>query len=296
MRGLALRKGEKEGAAAEITPMQMIQVAVRENVDIDKLQKLMEFKERWEADEARKAYVVAMTAFKKTPLEIVKDTHVKYKNKGGGETDYYHATLSQVVAVVAPALAQHGLSYTWKTSQEQSGQITVECIITHEGGHSSSVSLMGMPDQSGGKNAIQAIASTVTYLERHTLMAATGTAAKDQDDDGAGGAPSGKPAPMERPKREDYTDTPPPETDHGEPFELLDEYGGSTGQYDDPGAWLDAASKYLGKDLSAAAGAAKTFQEHNQGTLDRISDALGSARDNPRLSSFYTLLNGKRGD
>jgi hypothetical protein len=49
--------------------------------------------------------------------------------------------------------------------------------------------MSGPHDQSGGKNAIQAIASTVTYLERHTAIAITGVAVSDEeDDDGAGGA------------------------------------------------------------------------------------------------------------
>jgi len=43
---------------------------------------------------------------------------------------------------------------------------------------------------SGNKNPIQAIASTVSYLERYTLLAITGLTTKDMDDDGknAGGA------------------------------------------------------------------------------------------------------------
>lgn len=132
-----------------------------------------------------------------------------------------------------------------------------------------------------------------------------------------GDPPAGRPVSEERPTRDQYVadgspsvnkpsmapheqagSAPPasPETDHGEPYALLDEYGEVVERYDNPHGWLDSASKYLGKDLSSAAGAAKTFQEHNQEMLDRISDALGSARDNPRMASFYTLLNGKRGD
>ena len=52
-------------------------------------------------------------------------------------------------------------------------------------GHSESVTLSAPPDDSGKKNNIQQIASTVTYLERYTLLAATGTAVKEQDDDGS---------------------------------------------------------------------------------------------------------------
>ena len=39
-------------------------------------------------------------------------------------------------------------------------------------------------DTSGSKNSIQAIGSTVSYLERYTLYAILGLASADQDDDG----------------------------------------------------------------------------------------------------------------
>ena len=52
----------------------------------------------------------------------------------------------------------------------------------------------------------------------------------------------------------------------------------------------------MGKEMSIEEGAAKAFHEHNQATLDRIAEAVGSSRDNPRLASFNRLLNGKRGD
>ncbi len=44
------------------------------------------------------------------------------------------------------------------------------------------------PDTSGSKNSIQAIGSTVSYLQRYTLFAILGLASTDQDNDG--GAPT----------------------------------------------------------------------------------------------------------
>ena len=51
-------------------------------------------------------------------------------------------------------------------------------------GHSEETTLKAPPDTSGSKNSIQAIGSTVTYLERYTLLAATGMAAAGMDNDG----------------------------------------------------------------------------------------------------------------
>src|SRR5690606_35194749 len=67
---------------------------------------------------------------------------------------------------------------------------SVTCVITHELGHSERTTLSAAPDESGGKNSIQAVGSTVTYLQRYTLMAATGLAAKDMDDDGRKAEPA----------------------------------------------------------------------------------------------------------
>ncbi len=272
----------------------MLQVAVEQNADLDKLQKLMDLQERWEANEARKAYVTAMAAFKKDAPEIVKDTHVSFRNRAGDVTEYDHATLDQVSNVIGKALAKHGLAHSWKMNQTENGRITVLCIITHELGHSEQVSLPAMPDTSGGKNAIQATSSAVTYLERITLLAATGLAAAGQDDDGA--ASGSESVPEERPTREQYTD-PPAETDLGEPWVLRDEFGNeiNPGMYETADQVLDAASKYVGRELSTAAGSAKAFQGHNEDTFDRIQQVLGDSRRNTKVASFWQLLNGKKG-
>jgi len=163
-------------------PMQMIDAAVRAGADMATLEKLFALQERYEANEARKQYVSALAAFKAQGLRVHKDRTV---NQGSGRPSYKHATLSNIIETIAPALAEHGLSATWSTSQEPHG-ITVTCILRHAAGHMESVSLTGQPDAGPGRNNIQAIGSTITYLQRYTLMAITGVAASDQDDDGTG--------------------------------------------------------------------------------------------------------------
>jgi hypothetical protein len=161
--------------------------AATENFDVDKLEKLLAVKERWDANEARKAFTAAMAAFKANPPEIIKDKHVAFQTSKG-MTEYDHATLGSVCAAIVKGLSEHGISHRWDVAQDQ--RIKVTCILTHEQGHSEQVSLTASADESGGKNSIQAIGSAVTYLQRYTLFAATGLAAMDQDDDGKGTEPS----------------------------------------------------------------------------------------------------------
>ena len=49
-------------AVANPTPSHLLQMAVQQGADLDKLERLMALQERWEATEARKAYDTAFAA------------------------------------------------------------------------------------------------------------------------------------------------------------------------------------------------------------------------------------------
>ena len=166
------------------SPAALMMVAIEKNLDLDKVEKAMALQERYEANEARKAYHDAMAGFKASPPEIEKDRHVKFQTSKGF-TEYDHASLANVTQKINSALSQHGLSAGWKVAQADK-VITVTCTITHRLGHSESTGLSASPDDSGGKNNIQAIGSTISYLSRYTLLCLTGLATYDQDNDGNG--------------------------------------------------------------------------------------------------------------
>src|SRR4051812_35169511 len=85
-------------------PDRLIALAVAENIDADKLGKLMELKLRWEADEARKAYIAAIQQFKATLPAIAKTKHIQYATKSGDKVDYWHVELDQATAILTDAL------------------------------------------------------------------------------------------------------------------------------------------------------------------------------------------------
>jgi len=161
------------------SPMGMMLAALGQGATLEQVEKMMDLQERWEASEARKAHVEAMTAFKAEPITIIKGKRVTF-----GDTSYSHAELSDVTEAIGPAMAKHGLGFRWDVHQAGDGRISVDCIITHVRGHSEIVTMSAAPDGSGKKNPIQQSASTVTYLQRYTLLAATGLSTRGQDDDG----------------------------------------------------------------------------------------------------------------
>lgn len=166
-----------------MTPMDMLNRAVAQGANIEVLEKLMGLQERWEAGQARKAFDEAMAAAKAEIPVIVKNRTVDFTSPKG-RTHYKHEDLAEIARTVTPILAKHGLSYRYRTSSAPNEPVTVTCIVSHRGGHCEENTLSAGRDDSGNKNSIQAVGSTITYLQRMTLKAALGLAASD-DDDGA---------------------------------------------------------------------------------------------------------------
>jgi ERF superfamily protein len=157
------------------------------DVNVEKMRELFALKEKIEAAAAKRAFYAALARAKGEFGPILKTRQVDYPHKQGeGRTSYKYEELADVGQAVDPVLSKHGLSYRHKSTQEANGKIRVTCILSHEDGYSEENSLEGFEDKSGQKNPNQAIASTVTYLQRYTLKEALGLGA-GRDDDAAGG-------------------------------------------------------------------------------------------------------------
>ena len=163
----------------ELTPMQMIAVAVQNGHQISELSSLVDLHDRIEKREAEKAFYKELVAFQQ-----VAPTILKTKNVSFASTNYNHATLDQCVSAIREALCKSNskLAFTFETGY-QDGTVIVTCVIRHELGHEKRTSLPAPPDSSGQKNSIQQVASTVTYLQRYTLLAAFGVATAETHPD-----------------------------------------------------------------------------------------------------------------
>jgi hypothetical protein len=174
--------------SANVTPNDLLRIAVEANADVEKIGKLMELQIRWEQQKAQKTYVAAMARFRTCCPSI-------FKTKNGHNSKY--APLSEIVDGIKDAEMQCGLDHTWRTEQSDK-DIKVSCRVTHLDGHYEETSLIAAPDGSGSKNAIQAIGSTVSYLQRYTLCALLGIATQDMDNDGNGNGGPKEPASQQR--------------------------------------------------------------------------------------------------
>lgn len=154
-------------------PSQLIRLAVETNSTPENLEKLMDLQERWMAGQARVEFYDSFSIFQSELPAIL-------KTKAGH--NYHYAPLSDIVEIIKPFMLKNRLTYRFE--QDHSDGIEITCIITHTAGHSERTTMKAAADTSGSKNAVQSVASTVSYLSRYTLTGALGIATADKDMDG----------------------------------------------------------------------------------------------------------------
>ncbi|MGY6250482.1 ERF family protein [Bosea thiooxidans] len=162
--------------------MSLLNAALERGADEQVLAQLIGLHERSRADEAHRAFEAALAAAK-AELPVIAKTQIA----SIGTKHYRHEDLAEIARTISPALARHGLAYRFR-SRTEGELVTLTCVIAHRDGHSEESSLSAGADHSGEKNAIQAIGSALTYLQRMTLKAALGLAAAEDDDGKAAGA------------------------------------------------------------------------------------------------------------
>ena len=189
MNTLVAKNRDDPATVINLTPMDMLERAVSSNAGVEVISKLMDLQDRWQASHARRSFDEAMAAAKAEIPVIMKNREVDFTSPKG-RTNYRHEDLAEIARTVDPILTKHGLSYRFRTTSQPNEPVSVTCVVSHRLGHSEENTLTAGRDESGNKNSIQAVGSTITYLQRYTLKAALGLAASNDDD----GANAEKPA------------------------------------------------------------------------------------------------------
>lgn len=172
--------------AESVSPMiSMIErVALDPSASIEKLERMLDMRDRLQAESARAAFNTAFAAasaeFPPIPLN------------GKGDKNKPYALLKDIVNLTRPVLSRHGLALSFGV-ESTADRVTVTAELMHVAGHSKTTSMELPRDTSGSKNAVQSVGSSQTYGQRYTAQAILGLSlGDDTDDDGAGAADSGK--------------------------------------------------------------------------------------------------------
>jgi len=144
------------------------------------LRELMALGREWEAAEARKAFFKALAAAKEElPASLPRTGSASFAGKapGSGHVDYSYVEFGRALEVISPILARHGLALSQATEQPEQHGCNVTTHLTHELGHRESVTIRAPLDDTGRKNTIQQIGSTLTYCARYGTFQLLGLAA-----------------------------------------------------------------------------------------------------------------------
>lgn len=163
------------------TPANLLSQAIEKGLGVEELSKLMDLQERWEANKARKLFFEAFAEFQSNCPQL-------RKTKGGYDDRYRYTPLSEITRQIAEPLKKAGLSFRWEI-QDTEKELRVTFLVSHVDGHTEKTSMSSAPDPSGSKNAIQARGSTITYLQRYTLIGGLGISTADIDNDGGNQKP-----------------------------------------------------------------------------------------------------------
>ena len=145
--------------ATELQPVQQSEVAaiiqvieraaMNPNVDIDKMERLLQMQERVIERNAKAAFNAAFARMQPDLPAI---------EKNGKSNNGAYGLWEDIQGGIQPVLAKHGFALSFKTKVEQDA-ITVTAILHHEEGHDDSTDLKLPTDKSGSKNAVQAVGS-----------------------------------------------------------------------------------------------------------------------------------------
>jgi hypothetical protein len=139
----------------------------------------LDFALKLRSEQARMAFDEAVAAAK-AEIKPVHRNAVGHNNKR-------YADFAAIAREVDPIIGKYGLTYRFRSAQE-GNQISITCRLAHKGGHAEETTLAGPTDTTGNKNAMQAIGSSTTYLQRFTLVLMLGLAASNDDDGKAAAA------------------------------------------------------------------------------------------------------------
>lgn len=149
-------------------------VATNKDVDVSKMQALIDMQIQVMEKEAEMAFNKAMANLQPLIPEIKKDAK--------GHNSKY-AKYENIERIVRPLYTKEGFSIRYDSELIGSSEL-YRATLMHVAGHSVTATMMLPPDKSGSKNDLQAKGSTVSYARRYLLCMLLNIVTVDEDNDG----------------------------------------------------------------------------------------------------------------
>lgn len=161
--------------------LSLLQMAMtNSDVDLDKLDKIMQMYERQQSKEAEKAFHRDMALVQEGMPSILRDARI-LGNDGAVRSNY--AKYETISKAARPIINQHGFSTSFKP-EVNDGKIKVIGIVSHRDGHQETAEIILPLDASGKKNEVQSYGSSLSYGKRYLFTMMFDIAVEGEDNDG----------------------------------------------------------------------------------------------------------------
>lgn len=184
--------------AVAVTPSDLLRIAVDSgDKDIERLERLMAMEIRWremQEEDRKRDRVLAFRAdfvgLSGEGIVVPKTKHVDRGRAGSFE----QAEFDEVKLRLSGPCAKHNFGFRFDQKftakrlmvdgvEQDTPWVTVWCFLDHGLGHSEVIELEGPPGDLPANTVVQNQQATATYLKRVSLLAITGTATGDEDDE-----------------------------------------------------------------------------------------------------------------
>ncbi len=170
--GLTIHRGESlERREPTINEIAMSIAQRGDLAAVEAVERLFRLQVEKDAITAKRAYIAAMARLAPRLPVVERNGHVKYESKDPSKAgmDRKYGKYEDIDEAIRPLYSEEGFSVAWKTEEGASGKIRMVGVCSHRDGHSEEFRVDLPHDSSGGKNAIQAIGSSVLGYGRRYL-------------------------------------------------------------------------------------------------------------------------------
>ncbi|MXV43501.1 hypothetical protein GS501_00195 [Saccharibacter sp. 17.LH.SD] len=154
--------------------------ATNPQCDIGKMQSLLEMQQKIQERQDIMEFNTAMSDASGEIPQIQKNGKVSLGGKGG----YSFARWEDMDKAIRPILRKHNLRLSFTSRASEGGVKTIIGIITHKNGQYQTAEMDLPPDAGQGRNAIQAVGSTISYAKRYCTEMLLNIVRTDEDKDG----------------------------------------------------------------------------------------------------------------
>ena len=161
----------------------LLQMAISKDLDISKLEKLIELKNKEEERQCKKDFDFHFSEMQKAYKPATKSGEVY--NQAGDKLLYKFSSLEDILKVYAPIIAEHGFSFRWKEEMNGDNKKVITCIVSGYGHEESSSVEIPIAAGNNFTNAIQQRGVSTSYGKRYSFINAFGVIIEGEDNDAA---------------------------------------------------------------------------------------------------------------